>query len=378
MIKRIAYLSTFYPFRGGIAQFNASLFRAFDKQGYEAKAFTFTRQYPDLLFPGKSQYVTEEDDTSTAVEAEQVIDTINPLSYFTAAKKIAAFQPDLLVMKFWMPYFGPSLGTVAGRLKQKGTKVVSILDNAIPHETRPGDKFFTHYFLNRNSGFVVMSEAVKNDLMTIKPDARYLFNPHPVYDHFGDKLSQSEAQEKLGLDLNKKTLLFFGLIRDYKGLDVLIEAFKDLPSDYQLVVAGEVYGEEEPYRNLASEYGLEDRVQLNFRYIADQEVPLFFSAADVNILPYKSATQSGILSIALHFDMPVIVTDVGGLREIVERGQIGLIASQPSAEAIRDTVQQFFKEDQSRVLGQNIQEYKETYSWKNMANNIVEFAESLA
>ncbi len=377
MIKRIAYLSTFYPFRGGIAQFNASLFNAFDNAGYEAKAYTFTRQYPDILFPGQSQYVTEQDDTSTVVKAEQILDTINPVSYYTAARKIAAFEPDLLVMKFWMPYFGPSLGTVAGILKKRGTKVVSVLDNAIPHETRPGDKVFTHYFMNRNSGFVVMSEAVKGDLQKIKPKAPYLFNPHPVYDHFGNKIPKDYAKNQLNLDPQKKTVLFFGLIRDYKGLDILIEAFKDLPEDYQLVVAGEVYGDAEAYKSLVKQYRLEDRVQLNFRYVADQEVPLFFSAADVNVLPYKSATQSGILSIALHFDIPVIVTDVGGLREIVERGDIGLIAKEPSAEAIQSKIREFFENDQEQTLDRNIQRYKDANSWQKLAKNIIDFADSL-
>ncbi len=375
MIKRIAYLSTFYPFRGGIAQFNASLFRGFEKTGYETKAYTFTRQYPDLLFPGQSQFVTDQDDTSTAIEAEQVLDSINPFTYLTAARKIAAFKPDLLVMKFWMPFFGPSLGTVAGHLMKKGTRVISILDNATPHETRPGDKFLTKYFLKRNSGFVVMSEAVKKDLLQIKPDAEFLFNPHPVYDHFGDKIPQEKAKQQLGLDPDKNTVLFFGLIREYKGLDILIKAFKDLPENYQLLVGGEVYGDPEYYHNLVTTLGLENRVHLNFRYIADQEVPVFFSAADVNVLPYKSATQSGILSIALHFDMPVIVTDVGGLKEIVKRGDIGLIASEPTPETITKKIREFF--EKNHALGNNIQQYKEKYSWENMAQNIVNFADSL-
>lgn len=373
---KIAYLSTFYPFRGGIAQFNASLYRAFEENGHEIKAFTFTRQYPNLLFPGKSQYVTEKD-KSDPIPSEAVLDTLNPVTFFSAATKIKKFKPDILLMKFWLPYFGPSLGTVAGKLKKHGTKVITILDNVIPHEKRPGDIAFTKYFLNRNSGFVVMSHSVKDDLLKLKPNAKYLFNPHPVYNHFGDKIDAQTAREKLNIPKDKKVLLFFGLVREYKGLDLLIKALNGLPDDYFLLVGGEVYGDEKVYLDLIKLYHLEDRVSVNFRYIDDQEVPMFFSAADVLVLPYKSATQSGIFSISLHFDLPTIVTDVGSLKELVEPKEIGLVVKKPDFQLIREKIEDYFSKDLKNNLASNISIFKKENSWENLAENIIHFADQL-
>ena len=377
MIQRVAFLSTFYPFRGGIAQSNASLYQAFQELGYETRAFTFTRQYPDLLFPGKSQYVTSSDNTAAAVKAEQTLDSLNPLTYLQTARAIRAFQPDLLILRFWMPFFGPSLGTVAGRLRKQGTTIISVIDNATPHEQRPGDTLLTHYFLNRLDGAVAMSEAVKADLARIKPQLPCYYHPHPVYDHFGEALPKEEAKARLGLDPTKRTLLFFGLIRGYKGLDLLLEAFKHLPADYELLVAGEVYGDEAPYRQQVAGHEAEARTHLHLRYIDDQEVPLFYSAADLNVLPYRSATQSGILAVALHFEVPVVATDTGGLREVVEQADIGLIAPSTEPGAIAGAIQQFFRDKAPEAMAANIRAYKDSHSWKEMARQIGSFTAKL-
>lgn len=377
MIRRVAFLSTFYPFRGGIAQSNANLYLSFSHLGYETQAYTFTRQYPDLLFPGKSQYVTEQDETAAAVEARQLLDSLNPLTYLKTAKAIRAFQPDLLILRFWMPFFAPSLGTVAGRLRKQGTTVISIIDNAFPHEQRPGDNLLTHYFLNRLDGAVVMSQAVQDDLQRIKPSLPTQYHPHPVYDHFGALLPRSTAQERLKLDPAKKTLLFFGLVRSYKGLDLLLEAFKELPDDYQLVVAGEVYGDEAPYREQLANHPAAERAHLYLRYVDDQEVPLFYSAADLNVLPYRSATQSGIMAVALHFEVPVVATDTGGLREVVEDADIGLIAPSAASTALAQTIQRYFMEKDQNTMLAHIRQYKRKHSWEAMGRAIAEFAETL-
>lgn len=378
MIHRVAFLSTFYPFRGGIAQSNANLIQGFEKLGYTSKAYTFSRQYPDLLFPGKSQYVPEEDDTATALEARQVLDSINPVTYLKTAREIRKFQPDLLILRFWMPFFGPSLGTVAGQLRKEGTTVISIIDNAKPHEQRPGDQIFSQYFLNRLDGAVVMSKAVKADLKNMKPHLPCLYHPHPVYDHFGQALFKDTARQQLNLDPQKHTLLFFGLVRSYKGLDLLLEAFKALPEDYQLVVAGEVYGDESEYRNQLKDHPAHERVHLFFRYIEDREVPVFYSATDLNVLPYRSATQSGILAVALHFEVPVVATDTGGLREVVEDANIGLIAPEAEPDALAHTIQRFFQEKDPEKMAANIRSYKAAHSWENMAGHVADFAESLS
>jgi len=371
---RIAYLSTFFPFRGGIAQFNASLYKEFE-QNHQVKAFTFSRQYPDVLFPGKTQYVTN-DEKAQAIPSLAVLDSVNPFSYISAARKIKAFDPDLLIMKYWMSFFGPSLGTVA-KLMPKHTKVVSILDNVIPHESRFFDSMFSNYFLKQNDGFVAMSDAVKHDLLTLLPNARCLRKDHPLYDHFGEKQNASEAKSRLGLASDKKTLLFFGFIREYKGLDVLIKAFDRLDDSYQLLIAGETYGSFEKYQTLINSIGKRNQVFIFNDYIADNLVPLFFSAADVCVLPYRSATQSGITSIAYHFDVPVIATDVGGLKESIKHMQTGLIVNECEPDTVAYSIQEFFNKKLSEKFIAGIQSVKETLSWKSFAKDIIDFVEEL-
>lgn len=371
---RIAYLSTFYPFRGGIAQFNASLFRELEKQ-HEVIPFTFTRQYPDMLFPGKTQYVTN-DENADPIKSIQTLDSINPFTYISTARQIKAFQPDLVVMKYWMSFFGPSLGTVA-KLMPKHTKVVTILDNVIPHEKRFFDGAFTHYFLNQNDGFIAMSETVKNDLVSLKPDARFIKKEHPLYNHFGKSIDQAEARQRLNISVDKKTLLFFGFIRDYKGLDVLIKAFDLLDDSHQLIIAGETYGSFEKYQQLIDSIANKHQVYVFNDYITDDQVPLFFSAADVCILPYKSATQSGITSIAYHFEVPLIATDVGGLKESIHHQSTGIIVNHCEPEPIALAIKDFFKGRLASRFITNIKKLKEELSWENFANSLIEFSKNL-
>ncbi len=372
---KIAYLSTFYPFRGGIAQFNASLLRALEKQ-HEIRAFTFTRQYPALLFPGATQYVTSGD-VVDKIPAAPLLDTINPISYFKTAAAIQRFRPELLVMKFWMPFFSPALGTVAGRLRKNGTRTVAILDNLIPHERRPGDLLLIKYFLRRNDGFVAMSKTVERDLLNIHSRAKYVLRPHPLYDHFGPALPSPEAKARLGLPADKRILLFFGFIRDYKGLDDLIRATAHLPSDYLLVIAGEVYGSFDKYQNLIAAMGTADRIKLFVRYIDDREVPDFFSAAEVCVLPYKSATQSGIVQIAFNFNLPVIVTEVGGLSEMVEDGETGLILRGREPQEMAGRVMEFFQKNMRAQMSRNIAMRRPQYGWAGFAEAILQLYKKL-
>ena len=369
---RIASLSTFYPYRGGIAHYNSSLYRELEKS-HEIKAFTFTRQYPDLLFPGSSQYVTDEDKVD-AVPAVRTLDTINPITYFTTANKIKQYAPDLMLMKFWMPFFAPSLGTVAKLVKKK-TKVISVLDNVIPHEKRIGDTALIKYFLNQNHGFVVMSETVKEDLLSFNPEAKYIFHEHPLYDHFGASVDTSDAKKKLGIPENKKVLLFFGFIRDYKGLDILLDAITKLDDSYVLVIAGETYGSFDSYDKQITELNLQNKIVKHVRYISDDEVPLFFSSADVCVLPYKSATQSGIASISFHFELPMIVTDVGGLKEMVT-GR-GLVVEFPDAALIANAIKSYFADNLRNSFTENIRDLKEKLSWKHLSDSIIEFYKTL-
>lgn len=371
---KIAYLSTFYPFRGGIAQFNANLYEAL-KTEHEVIPFTFKRQYPDFLFPGKTQYVTA-DDNAILVPSRAVLDTANPFTYPLAAKQIAKEQPDVLIMKYWMSYFAPSLGAVARKLKKLGCKVITVLDNVIPHEQRFFDRPLTAWFLKQNSGFVAMSESVRHDLLTLRPGAPNILRPHPLYNHFGMKVEKTAACNALGLDPAKKILLFFGLIRDYKGLDLLIDACNLLDDSYQLVIAGESYGSFDKYSEQISKLKRRAAVKVFNRYISDTEVPLFFSAADVCVLPYRSATQSGITSIAYHFEVPLIATKTGGLAETIEKPGVGLMVPEITPASIAQTIDTFFKHDRSGFVT-HIQKEKEALTWEKFAHALLDFAATL-
>ncbi len=368
---RIAYLSTFYPYRGGIAQFNAALFNEFAKN-HDIKAFTFTRQYPELLFPGKTQYA-EAKDTAEDVKAVRVLDTVNPLTYGKAARAILEYKPDIMITKYWMPYFSPSLGTVAKRLKKKGVINISVLDNVIPHEQKFYDKALTKYFLNNNHAFVGMSQNVIDDLLSFVPDANYVLHPHPMFD-FGQKVSKEEAKAKLGLDPNDSYMLFFGFIRRYKGLDLLLEAMADTRiknRNLKLIVAGEYYEDGAYYENKLKEYGIEDKVKMHTNYIPSDMVRYYFSAADIVVQPYRSATQSGVTQIAYHFDKPMLVTNVGGLAEIVPDGKVGYVV-QPNAIAIADAINDFYENKRESAFVANTQLEKKRFQWDSFARAIEE------
>ena len=366
---RIAFLSTFYPFRGGIAQFNANLYEEMGRH-HEVKAFTFTCQYPSFLFPGKTQYVTPED-KAVQIDSEAVLHTANPFSWWSAARKIAAWKPDLVIMKYWMSYLAPSLGTVARLLRKKGIRVLTILDNVIPHEAKFFDKPFSRWFLKQNDSCVAMSEAVRADARSLAPEVPCALQAHPLYDHFGQKTDKFVAREALFLDPDLRTLLFFGLIRDYKGLDLLIDAMPLLGPGYQLVIAGESYGSFDKYKEQIAASGCADRIHVFTRYIDDAEVPRFFSAADLCVLPYRSATQSGITAIALHFEVPLVATPVGGLAESIERPGIGLMAEGISARDLATAIERIWEKGPD-FYAERISHYKKDLSWDVFARKILD------
>ncbi len=363
---KVAILSPFHPYRGGIAQFSAMLYTALEKE-HEIKAFSFSRLYPDFLFPGKSQYV-EPGDKAIQIPAERILDSINPFSFGTTVRKIKAFEPDVLIICYWMSFFIPGYAHIANRLKNK-TKVIVLLHNAIAHEPRVFDVPLTKLFFNQCSGFIVMSEAVKNDLLKIKPDAKYILKPHPLYNHFGEKIDRTKAVAHLGLNPDMKTLLFFGLIRDYKGLDILIDAMSEIDETYQLVIAGECYGSFEKYESQIAQSPAKNRIHVFNQYIDDEKVPYFFSAADLLVLPYKSATQSGVIPVAYHFDVPVLATNVGGLKDYIESASTGIVC-QPDAHSIAAGINQLFASGKESFV-KNIIKEKENLSWEQFAKSIL-------
>lgn len=366
---KIAFLSTFFPFRGGIAQFNASLYRALEKTN-EVKAFNFTTQYPSVLFPGKTQFVNDQDQADQ-IPSDRVLNSMNPASYGQTVRKIKSFAPDLLIIGYWMPYMAPALGYVAGKM-QKSCKVVSIVHNATPHETGGMDKQLSNYFFKRNKMCIALSEAVKKDIERNYGQIKTKVLLHPVYEHFGVKMDRIEARNELSVDAKRKHILFFGLIRDYKGLDLMIDALSLLPKDYHLTIAGEVYGAFDKYNNQINRLQLQDRVSLHLRYIPDHEVKLFFSAADVVALPYRSATQSGIIAIAKHFQKPVVATNVGGLKEFIAAGHEGVIDDEQTPKSFANSILRVVEEAEENIQPSQ----KQSYSWSDFADQLLEFAGS--
>ncbi|MBQ8500272.1 MAG: glycosyltransferase [Bacteroidales bacterium] len=373
---KIAVLSCFYPYRGGISQFNACLYEELSKN-HIVKAFNFKRQYPEFLFPGKTQYVTA-DDEAVPVESESLLDTANPFSYVSTYKAIRDWKPDVLIVRYWMSYFAPSLGFITRRMKRH-CKVISIIDNVIPHEPRFFDTPLTRYFLTGSTGSVTLCEAVARDLLRIKPGAEHKVIPHPLYSHFGAKRTRDEAERRLGLMPGMKNILFFGLIREYKGLDILLKAFEDLPEDYQLIIAGEPYGSFDRYARIMDSFpeSVRRRIFMELKYIKDSEVSDYFSASDLAVLPYRSATQSGISSVAYHFEIPMIVTDVGGLKETIGDRGTGIVAENAAPESIRKEILRYFNEDNRERFIENIRKEKERLSWKSFAAELVEFIDRL-
>ena len=368
---KIAILSCFYPYRGGISQFNACLYEELSKE-HVVKAFNFSRQYPEFLFPGKTQYVTD-DDEAVPVESVSLLDTANPFSYIKTYKAIKEWRPDVLIVRYWMSYFAPSLGYITRKMK-KHCKVISILDNVVPHEQHFFDAPLTKYFLQGSSGSVTLCEAVSKDLLALKPAAQYTVIQHPLYSHFGAKKGREEAEQKLGLKPRKKNILFFGLIREYKGLDILLEAFRNLDDEYQLIIAGEPYGSFDKYQKLIDSMPGKDRIFKDLKYIKDSEVSDYFSAADVAVLPYRSATQSGISSVSYHFEVPMIVTDVGGLKETIGDRGTGLVASEGTPEAIRNEILKYFADPQiKKDCIDNIRVEKDRLSWNTFARKLTDF-----
>ena len=359
---KIALLSCLPPYRGGISQFNASLLEELGKW-HDMKAFNFKRQYPSFLFPGKTQFVPE----ASALPADALLDTLNPFSWRKTARAIRAFAPDVLVLPYWMSWFALPLGYVARRAGCPVT--IGLLHNALPHEPHWFDKPLTRYFLKGCQGFVTLSDSVRRDLLSLKADARVRTLFHPPYGQFGKRLPREEAAARLGLDPAKKTLLFFGLIREYKGLDLLLEAFRGLPEEYQLVIAGEPYGSFERYRSILDSLPGKERVHCFLSYIPDAEVARFFSVADAVVLPYRSASQSGIGAIAAHFGTPMVVTPVGGLPAEAESLGTGIVAAGTGPEDIREAIERLSRDE--------IQVENKRPGWEDFAKEFGSFAATL-
>lgn len=370
---KIAIVGTAYPYRGGLAAYNERLCRQFLNEGHDAVIYTFKLQYPGFLFPGKTQYI--EGPPPALLTILRFVNSINPFNWIITGCKIKKTKPDIIIFKYWLPFMGPCFGTIARVVKfTSHTKVICIFDNVIPHEKRPGDRILTRYFIKSIDGAVAMSQSVYDDLSVFNKRIPRKLSPHPLFDNFGQSLSRESALEKLNLPNEFSYMLFFGFVRSYKGLDLLIEAFADprlRDKKIRLVIAGEFYEDETPYRDQIRKHGLEEEITIFNRFINDDEVTQFFSMADLVVQPYKSATQSGVTQIAFHFEKPMLVTDVGGLKEIVPHGKCGYTVK-PETKEITEAIIDYFENGRKTTFTENVKKEKEKYSWSKMTASVLD------
>lgn len=368
---KIVVLGTAWPYRGGIALFNERLAREFQKENDEVITYTFTLQYPSFLFPGKTQY--SEEPAPQDMNIVRKVSSVNPFNWIKVGRELKKMAPDLIVIGFWLPFMAPCLGTIARIARKNGrTKVVSVVHNIVPHEHRIGDKMFATYFCNSVDGFVAMSDSVLNDLTLFDSVKPRVFCRHPLYDNFGKQVDREDALSELGLDTNNRYMLFFGLIRDYKGLDIMLKAYADSrlrKMGVKLIVAGEFYNNAEKYFELEKELGLEGEVIWHREFVPDSKVRYYFGAADIIVQPYKSATQSGVTQIAYHFEKPMIVTNVGGLAEIVPNGKAGYVV-EPDEKEIADAIVDFFGNNRQDEFKEGLLFEKRKYAWSNMTKSV--------
>lgn len=373
-MKKVVIIGSAYPLRGGgLTTYNERLARAYMEQGAKVIIHTFSLQYPNFLFPGKTQL--SDGPAPKDLDIRVTINSINPLSWIKAGRAIRREKPDLVICKFWLPFMGPCFGTILRLVgRDKKVKIISIIDNIIPHEKRPGDRILSNYFVKAVDGFITMSKAVLKDLDTFDSSKPKLYCPHPLYDNFGGMIEKQEAKRMLGLDPAFSYMLFFGFIRDYKGLDLLIEAFADerfRSMPVKIVIAGEYYTNSAPYLELIKKYGLEDHIIQKTDFIPDDKVAAYFCASDIVVQPYKDATQSGVTQVAYHFDRPMLVTNVGGLPEMIPHGKVGYVV-EPNAKEIADALVDFYSNEREQEFVPNVREEKKKYSWGKMLDAIDE------
>jgi D-inositol-3-phosphate glycosyltransferase len=368
---KIIIVGTTYPFRGGLAAFNERLAREYIQQGHEVEIFTFSLQYPSFLFPGKTQFSSEE--APTDLKIHRTINSVNPLSWLLTGRKIKKLNPDKVIFCYWMAFIAPCFGTIARIVRSPKTEIVALIHNMIPHEPTILDKLFPKYFVNAMDGFVAMADSVIEDVKHFDANSKpKIVSPHPIYDHYGALLDKKDAAIKLGLYDQNAYILFFGFIRQYKGLDLLLEAFADerlRKFPLKLIVAGEFYENPEPYLSQIAKLKLGNFVELRTVFIPDSEVRNYFSVADIVAQPYRTATQSGVSQIAYHFEKPMLVTNVGGLAEIVPHGKVGYVVDVEPAQ-IADALVDFYENKRADEFIENIKTEKLKYAWSQMTEAI--------
>ncbi len=369
--QKVIIIGPAFPFRGGIANFNNALAQEYTKRGDDVILYSFTLQYPDFLFPGTTQYETGE--MPKGLKINTLINSVNPFNWVKVARKVNAEKPDLVIIRYWLPFMAPCLGSIAYFLNSK-IKILAITDNVIPHEKRIGDALFTRFFVKSCDAFLSLSASVLDDLNKFTSTTHKKFIPHPIYDIFGEKCKKKVALKHLGLNTNDKYLLFFGFIRKYKGLDLMLQAMadnriKDL--GVKLIIAGEFYDDEILYTDMISDLGIAENIIMKSDFIPADQVKYYFCAADMITQTYRTATQSGVTQIAYSFNRPMLVTDVGGLAEIVTHNKVGYVTSQ-NPTAIADSIIDFYKHSREEEFTLNTIKEKERFSWESFVNGVHE------
>lgn len=370
-MQKVMILGPAYPLRGGLATFDQRLAEEFNSLGFDCSIVSFSLQYPAILFPGKTQY--SSDPPPSNLQIHSWINSINPLNWLVVGNRIKNMKPDIIVVRYWIPFMGPALGTILRRVKRnKHTKIICIADNVIPHEHRPGDRNFTRYFLKVCDGFITMSDKVLKDLSRFNKIKPAVVVEHPLYDTFGNKVEKKLAREHLRLNQDDKLILFFGFIRTYKGLDLLLKAINDptiRANNIKLLVAGEFYEDENFYLSLINENNLQEQVILRDQFIPDSEVKYYLSAADCVVQPYRNATQSGVTPLAYHFEKPMIVTNVGGLPALVPHEKVGIVC-EPVPQSLTNAINRFYELGEDFFIP-HLRNEKQKYTWKNLVETIL-------
>jgi len=374
--KKVIIIGPAFPFRGGIANFNNALAQEYYDRGDEVVLYSFTLQYPGFLFPGTTQY--ESGEAPKNLKIKTLINSVNPFNWINVARKINAEKPDYVIIRYWLPFMAPCLGTIA-RLLNKKIKILAITDNVIPHEKRIGDTLLTRYFVKSCDAFLSLSASVLDDLSKFTNTTYKKFIPHPIYNVFGDKIPKAKALENLGLNSEDKHLLFFGFVRKYKGLDLMLKAMGDSrikAMGIKLIIAGEFYDDKTEYTDMITNLGIEDKIIMKSDFIPAEKVKNYFCAADMITQTYRTATQSGVTQIAYSFERPMLVTNVGGLAEIVPNNKVGYVTSQNPTE-IADAIIDFYTNNKEEEFSDNTSLEKKRFSWKFFIEGLDELMDSV-
>lgn len=370
---KIVLLGAAHPYRGGLASYNERLALELQLDGHEVVLHTFSLQYPAFLFPGTSQFSAAP--APEGLQIHRTVNSVNPLNWIRTGLRLRREKPDLIIVKYWLPFMGPCFGSILRIAKSnRHSRVIAIIDNMIPHEKRPGDDGFTRYFVPSVDAFVAMSEKVLTDIGSFDQHKPRILSPHPLFDNFGEAVSRELALQRLGLDPHFRYFLFFGFIRKYKGLDLLLEAFADprfREKPVKLILAGEYYTDRKPYDALIEQHQLQDYLVSFDHFIEDADVKYYFCAADLVVQPYRQATQSGVTQIAYHFDKPMVVTNVGGLAQVIPHGKVGYVTD-PNPRALATSMLKFLEEADPKAMIKHIATEKQQYSWNTLTTRILQ------